>query len=77
MTLKKDMKWKIYIRDGGRCYYCKQVLFINDMTIDHKIPRYKNGNDQQTNLILSCEKCNKEKGILDFKEFCKIKGIKK
>jgi 5-methylcytosine-specific restriction endonuclease McrA len=72
----KDAKWLIYRRDGGRCFYCKQELLITEMTIDHKQPKSKNGNNHQSNLVLSCEKCNKEKGIIDFKEFCKLKKIK-
>ena len=46
-------------RDGNRCQYCGSS---SDLTIDHVIPKSRNGKDTWDNLVTACNKCNHKKG---------------
>ena len=54
LTRKNIMK-----RDGNRCQYCGSS---SDLTIDHVIPKSRNGKDTWDNLVTACNKCNHKKG---------------
>jgi 5-methylcytosine-specific restriction endonuclease McrA len=49
----------IFKRDNFECQYCGTK---RDLTIDHVMPRAKNGRDTWTNLVTACKKCNAKKG---------------
>jgi 5-methylcytosine-specific restriction endonuclease McrA len=49
----------IFKRDNHECQYCGTR---KDLTIDHVIPRARNGTDTWTNLVTACKKCNAKKG---------------
>ena len=54
------------------CHYCgKRLEPDGDWVLDHKIPISELFDDFQNpdNLILSCSKCNYEKGTQDYQEF--------
>ncbi|WP_322744466.1 MULTISPECIES: HNH endonuclease signature motif containing protein [unclassified Coleofasciculus] len=50
-------------RAGGCCEYCRsQARFSPDpFSIEHIIPRSKNGTDEDDNLALACQGCNNRK----------------
>ncbi|MCK6463073.1 MAG: HNH endonuclease [Candidatus Pacebacteria bacterium] len=52
-------------RDGFRCYYCDEYYSANkewlNMTLDHIIPKSKNGKDTASNLVACCFSCNASK----------------
>ena len=50
----------IMIRDIQTCQYCGNRS--STMTIDHIIPRERDGSDQWDNLVVACQPCNKKKG---------------
>jgi 5-methylcytosine-specific restriction endonuclease McrA len=54
LTRKNIMK-----RDGNRCQYCNAG---SDLTIDHVIPKSRNGKDTWENLVTACNRCNHKKG---------------
>ncbi|HAC15306.1 MAG TPA: HNH endonuclease [Bacteroidetes bacterium] len=54
LTRKNIMK-----RDGNRCQYCGSS---SDLTIDHVIPKSRNGKDTWDNLVTACNSCNHKKG---------------
>lgn len=58
---KKIEKQYIYIRDGGICRYCRKDLQFGQASLDHYLPRSKDGPDDVFNLVLSCKRCNKLK----------------
>lgn len=62
-------KEKIFIRDKYECQYCGSH---EDLEIDHIIPLSKGGNNEDSNLITACHKCNNLKGDKDIKEFFKM-----
>jgi 5-methylcytosine-specific restriction endonuclease McrA len=60
------------------CYYCDTKLDYGvsakkhrKPAIDHKNPLIRNGNNESTNLVVSCYICNQKKGILTEEEFKK------
>jgi len=57
-TIKKTL-WS---RDGGKCFYCECKLHDENKTVDHVIPKSKNGPSKVWNLVLSCYDCNARKG---------------
>lgn len=44
------------------CKYCGIILTVETATIDHVIPMSKGGTNAKDNLVLSCQKCNSQKG---------------
>lgn len=55
----------IYKRDGNSCMYCGS---LNDLTLDHVIPKSKGGGNDWDNLVTCCKKCNIKKDNLTPKE---------
>lgn len=44
------------------CYYCKQVFFIQELTIEHIVPHSFGGTNDDANITLACAPCNQKKG---------------
>lgn len=51
------------------CKYCSSKLTLKNMSIDHIIPKSRNGSCDITNLELICAKCNRRKASLTNVEF--------
>lgn len=49
-------------RDRSTCYWCRRVLQLNEISLDHIIPISKGGTHSETNLTVSCKPCNSSKG---------------
>jgi len=56
----------VFVRANGKCEYCDSDL-IHDriawdsVQFDHVIPKSKGGDDEESNLALSCKICNNAK----------------
>ena len=50
---------EIFNRDGHTCQYCGKQT--RDLTVDHVIPRRRNGRHEWENLTSACKKCNHRK----------------
>ena len=48
----------VFERDNYDCCYCGKKLNKNQATIDHVIPKSKNGPTTFTNCVTSCKVCN-------------------
>ncbi|MFW6169163.1 MAG: HNH endonuclease [Planctomycetota bacterium] len=48
----------LYKRDGYTCQYCGKRPAIEDLTIDHVIPRSQGGVSSWDNCVLACFRCN-------------------
>lgn len=46
-------------RDNHRCQYCGNTT---NLTVDHVLPKSRNGEDSWENLTTACIKCNNKKG---------------
>jgi len=62
-VVERVYRRKVYERDGGLCYMCRQPVAFEDMHLEHKIPLSKGGEHSYTNVALSCEGCNLGKGV--------------
>tara|TARA_B100000497_G_C7634512_1_gene381386 strand:- start:435 stop:968 length:534 start_codon:yes stop_codon:yes gene_type:complete len=49
----------LLLRDNSCCQYCGSK---SNLTVDHIIPKFKNGTDTWENLIVACSPCNARKG---------------
>lgn len=47
---------------GSQCFYCKEPLEYEQVTIDHVIPRSRGGSGRMENLVPCCRPCNVSKG---------------
>lgn len=52
---------ELYHRDGGLCLYCGRALSFGHMQIEHVVPRSKGGPHAWTNVVSTCEPCNRFK----------------
>ena len=52
-------------RANHRCEYCRapEIVFNFPFEVEHIIPLYRGGTNDQTNLALACRACNLRKGI--------------
>ena len=46
-------------RDANKCQYCNSS---RNLTIDHVMPRSRDGKDTWENLVTACDSCNVKKG---------------
>lgn len=58
-SIKLRQLYNIY---DGKCQYCCKQIPYNVATRDHVLPRCKGGSNCETNIVLSCKKCNLKKG---------------
>jgi 5-methylcytosine-specific restriction endonuclease McrA len=49
------------IRDNFTCQYCNNKFTTEELTIDHVLPRAKNGKTSWTNCTTACRPCNTKK----------------
>lgn len=52
----------ILLRDRNTCQYCGKILATGELTLDHVIPRSRNGASSWENLVACCHSCNRRKG---------------
>ena len=51
---------EVFIRDAYTCQYCG--VQTRDLTLDHVVPRSRNGAHTWENLVSACKGCNHRKG---------------
>jgi len=56
-------------RDGTNCHYCGQSFSVEKLTVDHKTPVLRGGEDIPSNVVLACLTCNSQKGPMTEQEF--------
>lgn len=52
-------KTHIYTRDGGKCFYCGEV--VTRWHADHVIPHSRGGKTVESNGVVACPSCNLRK----------------
>lgn len=66
MSLSSAKKKRIWLRDKYICKYCFKRCSLEEVTVDHKIPKMKGGTNFQSNLVTCCRKCNLKKGQREY-----------
>lgn len=59
---KAEIKCAIMIKTDGVCARCGKLIDIRNVTIEHFVPKYRGGEDDERNLFPLCKNCNKQKG---------------
>lgn len=52
----------VFERDGGKCYMCGIELTLDTFELDHLLPVAKGGSNSESNLAVSCRRCNRSRG---------------
>ncbi|HTU27215.1 MAG TPA: HNH endonuclease [Pirellulales bacterium] len=52
----------IFARDGNRCQYCGKTFPTSELSLDHVVPRSRNGPTSWENVVCACVACNVKKG---------------
>ena len=59
--IRPNKRLAIYLRDGLACVYCGIAVEDADcgaLTLDHVTPSSKGGDNENTNLVTACRRCN-------------------
>jgi 5-methylcytosine-specific restriction protein A len=59
--LRASQWWRQQIGPGV-CYHCKNKFKKHELTMDHLIPLARGGKTAKNNVVVSCKKCNTERG---------------
>lgn len=59
---RKSKKLQLSNTYGCYCWWCDQKLSLNQLTIDHLVPRSRGGSNSLENLRLTCFPCNNKRG---------------
>jgi hypothetical protein len=69
---------KVWAADSCRCMYCGRPMGEVQLTIDHFVPLEMGGENDTSNYLSACRKCNKDKGGEDPESFCnRLDALKK
>lgn len=60
-TDKRRRKASLLKKYGNRCFYCKESVRKDLLSLDHRIPRSQGGDNSLRNLVLACVNCNERK----------------
>jgi hypothetical protein len=58
------IKMRVVRRDNYTCQVCGKHLLDNEVEFDHIIPTSKGGSSEESNIRLTCFKCNRDKNDL-------------
>jgi len=59
----------VFIRDAGKCQYCGKKVTLNSFTFDHVTPQCRGGTTFWDNIVVSCLRCNGQKGRKSLKHY--------
>ena len=66
---------KVWVADGCKCLYCKQPMGRVQLTVDHFWPLEQGGVNDTSGYLSACRRCNKDKGAMDPRDWCALKGL--
>jgi 5-methylcytosine-specific restriction endonuclease McrA len=63
--------------DGtGRCAYCNAPVNLGNAQTEHKMPPWRpHGSLDLANLVVSCSKCNQQKGAMSAEAFQRLREV--
>lgn len=66
---------KIWVADGLKCMFCGAKFGSTPFSIDHFEPLESGGANDTSNFLTSCKNCNKRKGSMPPRDWCKLRGL--
>lgn len=60
-SIAKQLRWKIYARDGFACRYCGRKPPDVELHVDHVLAVSRGGKNDEGNLVTACKDCNLSK----------------
>lgn len=63
------LRKEVYFKYNKKCAYCGNEISLNEMKVDHLVPKSKGGLDEIENLMPSCEICNHYKDSHNIHKF--------
>lgn len=70
--IRQDARLAIYLRDGLACAWCGDSVENGaQLTLDHLKPHSKGGDNDPSNLVTSCHRCNCSRGNRSVAVFAK------
>lgn len=76
--IRPEKRLAIYIRDDFACVYCGLALKDAppaDVTLDHLDARTNGGNNDASNLITACRRCNSQRQAKPWQEYATGGGV--
>jgi 5-methylcytosine-specific restriction endonuclease McrA len=67
--ISSKVRRRVFERDGFRCVYCGCSSAEMTLSLDHKLPRSRGGEDTEDNLVVACCPCNVSKGDRTYEEW--------
>lgn len=61
LTQVKFNRSNVFYRDKFICQYCSQKFKEVELTLDHVMPKSRNGKTSWENIVTSCHPCNNKK----------------
>ena len=69
-SIPKAVRVKVYEKYDGHCAYCGCELEYKDMQVDHLVPLYwHGGEDDLSNYMPACRSCNFYKSTMTLEKF--------
>jgi len=65
----------IFLRQKGKCAICRTSLKKTSYHLDHIVPLFRGGKNINSNIQLTCPKCNLSKGSKDPIQFMQERGF--
>ncbi len=59
---EKDIKLRLFVRDGKQCFCCRAKLPKDQLTIEHLLSVGHGGTNNINNLVVMCKPCNLKMG---------------
>lgn len=72
-TLSKRLRFEVFKRDAFTCVYCGRTPPGVVLELDHVTPLFEGGSDEDSNLVTSCDACNRGKGAIPLDTSAKAK----
>lgn len=61
---------------GAKAAICGRPIRKKDADVDHIIPQASGGSNDASNLCISCQRCNRQKGNMDAEDYAIWKDLK-
>ena len=68
----KEERLEIWKAHGGVCVYCQSPVSVEDMAVDHDLPKSRRGSNDRSNLRCSCHPCNNDKHARTGEEYRRL-----